>query len=132
MSSVYIRCGSSGVPALFPHFYGFVSVTYRCDPTFIACPHGLPIVRYLYWFLGMCGFWSCVFGAFALLTLTVPAQVLMVTRRRVAAVAVFSLVLGLSVLVKEFFALVLVFLGYTCGVAFSLRMPLLRLGHRLR
>ena len=45
---------------------------------------------------------------------------------------VFALVLGLSVLFKEFFALVLVFLGYTCGVAFSLRMPLLRLGHRLR
>ena len=46
--------------------------------------------------------------------------------------AVFALVLGLSVLFKEFFALELVFLGCTGGVAFSLRMPLLRLGHRLR
>ena len=96
---------------------------------------------YLSWgtfigFLGLCGIWSCVFGAFALLTLTVPAQVLTVTGRRVAEgggflpnSAVFTLVLGLSVLFKEFFALVLVFLGYACGVAFSLRMPLLRLAH---
>ena len=87
----------------------------------------------------MCGIWSCGFGAFALLALTVPAQVLTVTWRRVAEVAVFfpnsvvfALVLGLSVLFQEFFALALVFLGCTCGVAFSLRMPLLRLGHRLR
>ena len=45
--------------------------------------------------------------------------------------AVFALVLGLSVLFKEFFALALVFLGCACGVAFSLRMPLLHLGHGL-
>ena len=57
--------------------------------------------------------------------LPVPAQVLTVTWRRVAEVAVFfpnsavfALVLGLSVLFKEFFALELVFLGCTCGVAF--------------
>ena len=87
----------------------------------------------------MCGIWSCVFGAFALLALSVPVQVLAVTWRRVAEVAVFSpiprffvLILGLSVLFKEFFALALVFLGCTYGVAFSLCMPLLRLGHRLR
>ena len=46
--------------------------------------------------------------------------------------AVFALVLGLSVPFKKFFALELVFLDCTCGVAFSPRMPLLRLGHRLR
>ena len=46
--------------------------------------------------------------------------------------AVFALVLGLSVLFKEFFALELLFLGCTCGAAFSLRLPLLRLGHRRR
>ena len=68
----------------------------------------------------MCGIWSCVFGAFALLVLPVPAQVLTVTWRRVAEVAVFSpiprfsaLVLGFSVLFKEFLALALVFLGCT-------------------
>ena len=39
----------------------------------------------------MCGIWSFVFpGAFALLTLTVPAQVLEVALRSVAEVAVFS------------------------------------------
>ena len=38
----------------------------------------------------MCGIWSCVFGAFALLALTVPAQVLAVAWRSVAKVAVFS------------------------------------------
>ena len=39
----------------------------------------------------MCGIWSCVFpGAFALLALTVPAQVLAVAWRSVAEVAVFS------------------------------------------
>ena len=31
-------------------FYGFISVAWSCDHTFLACPHGLPIVRYLYWF----------------------------------------------------------------------------------
>ena len=45
--------------------------------------------------------------------------------------AIFRAILGLSILFKEFFALALVFLGNTSGVAFSLRMPLLRLGHRL-
>ena len=84
----------------------------------------------------MCGIWSCVFREFAL---SVPVQVLAVTWHRVAEVAVFSpiprffvLILGLSVHFKEFFVLALVFLGCTYGVAFSLRMPLLRLGHRLR
>ena len=28
----------------------FISVACSCDPTFIAYPHGLPIVRYLDWF----------------------------------------------------------------------------------
>ena len=71
-------------------------------------------------FLVMCGIWSCVFGALALLALPVPAQVLTVTWCRVAEVAVFSpilrffaLVLGLSILFKEILALALVFLGYT-------------------
>ena len=87
----------------------------------------------------MCGIWSCVLGAFALLALSVPVQVLAVTWRKVAELAFFSpiprffvLILGLSVLFKDFFALALVFLGCTYGITFSLRMPLLRLGHRLR
>ena len=51
----------------------------------------------------MCGVWSGVFHiAFAMITLTVPAQVLLVALRSVADVATFSavfvLVLGTSVL----------------------------------
>ena len=39
----------------------------------------------------MCGIWSCVFHVtFALITLTVPAQVLVVALRNVADVAAFS------------------------------------------
>ena len=39
----------------------------------------------------MCGIWSCVFPvAFALVALTVPAQVLVVALRSVAEVATFS------------------------------------------
>ena len=83
-------------------FYGLVSAAWRCDPTFLAYPHGLPIVRYPYGFLGMCGIWSCVFPvAFAL---TVRAQVLVVALRSVAEVAAFSPI-------PWFFALVLGFSG---------------------
>ena len=42
-------------------------------------------------FLGMCGVWSCVLQvAFAVITRTVPAQVLIVALRSVADVAAFS------------------------------------------
>ena len=37
------------MPAVLAH-YGLVSVACCCDPTFIAYPHGLHIVRYLDWF----------------------------------------------------------------------------------
>ena len=65
------------------------------------------------------------FIAFVLITLTVPAPVLVVALRSVATVAVFSpvprffaLVLGISVLGYRILALVLIFLGCTFGVAF--------------
>ena len=57
---------------------------------------------YLSWgtfngFLGMCGVWSCVFHvAFAMITQTVPAQVLIVALRSVADVAAFSPILRFS------------------------------------
>ena len=42
-------------------------------------------------FLGMCGVWSCVFQvAFAVITRTAPALVLIVALRSVADVAAFS------------------------------------------
>ena len=126
MCSDCLRCGSSGVPALFAYFMA------SSVPHSAATPPFLPaLTAYLWWdafigFLGMYGIWYSVFtGAFALLALTVPAQVLAVAWRSVAAVAfffpnsaVFALVLGLSVLFQEFLALELVFLGCTCGVAF--------------
>ena len=112
-------------------FYGFVSVAYSCDPTFIAYSHSLPIVRCLYWFfrhvwyLVLCFSWSvcaaCADGSCA-------GSCCCRGGGFFPNSAVFVLVLGLSVLFKEF---ALVFLGCTCSVAFSLRMPLLRLGHRL-
>ena len=120
MGSKYTRCGSSGMPAWLTHFMAS-SVSHSA-----ATPLFLPALTvYLSWgtfngFLGMCGIWSCVFGAFALLALLVPAQVLTVPWCRVAKLAVFSpiqrffvLVLGLSILFKEFLELALVFLGYT-------------------
>ena len=73
------------------HIFGFVSVARCCDPTFIAYPHGLPIVRYLYWVFRLV--WCLVlrfYVAFVLLTLTVPAPVLIVALRSVADVAAFS------------------------------------------
>ena len=62
-----------------------------------ATPPLLPtLMVYLSWgtfngFLGMCGVWSCVFHVeFAMITRTVPAQVLRVALRSVADVAAFS------------------------------------------
>ena len=74
----------------------------------------------------MWGNWSFVFpGVCAFLTLPVPAQVLVIALRSVAEVAAFSPH-------TRFFSLALLFLGCACGVAFSLRMPILRLSHRPR
>ena len=51
----------------------------------------------LLFFLGMCGVWSGVFQvAFAVITRTVPAQVLIVALRSVADMAAFSPILQFS------------------------------------
>ena len=62
-----------------------------------ATPPLLPTLTvYLSWgtfigFLGMCGVWSCVFHVeFAMITRTVPAQVLIVALLSIADVAAFS------------------------------------------
>ena len=53
-------------------------------------PSRFTIVRYLYWFLGLCGV-SPVFSVpFALIARTIPALVLVLALRSVADVAVFS------------------------------------------
>ena len=79
------------MPAVFAHFVAS-SVSHGA-----ATPPLLPTLTvYLscstfIGFLGLCGLWSCVFHvAFALITLTVPAQVLVVALRSVAEVAAFS------------------------------------------
>ena len=108
------------MPAWLTHFLAS-SVSHGA-----ATPLFLPALTvYLLWgtfngILDMSGVWSCVFGAFALLALPIPAQVLTVTWCRVAEVAVFyplplffALVLGLFLLFKEILALLLVFRGYT-------------------
>ena len=90
--------------------YSFVSVACSCDPTFIAYPHGLTIVRYLDRFFRLVWFWSFVFpGACAPIPLMVPAPVLVVALRSVAKVAAFSpnpqflsLFWGFLLLLKEF------------------------------
>ena len=75
-------------------------------------------MRYLYWFLGLCGVSPVFSVAFALIAWTIPAPVLVLALRSVADVAVFALVLGTSVLAYGILALPLLFLGYTYGVAF--------------
>ena len=47
-------------------------------------------MRYLYWFLGLCGFGPVFSVAFALNARTIPAPVLVLALRRVTDVAVFS------------------------------------------
>ena len=47
-------------------------------------------VRYLYWFLGLCGVSPVFSVAFALIARTIPAPVLVLALRSVADVAVFS------------------------------------------
>ena len=120
MGSEYTLCGSSGVPAWFTHFMASSVSHCAATPLFLPALTVYPSWGTFNGFLGMCGIWSCVFGAFALLALPVPAQVLTVTWCRVAVVAffspiqrVFALVLGLSILFMEFLVLALVFLGYT-------------------
>ena len=94
-------------------------------PHLSCLPSRFTIVRYLYWFLVLCGVGPVFSAAFALIALTIPAPVLVLALRMVADVAfffpnsaVFALVLGTSVLAYGILALPLLFLGYASGVAF--------------
>ena len=55
-------------------------------PHLYCLPSRFTIVRYLYWFLGLCGIWSGVSVAFALFARTIPPPVLVFALRRVANV----------------------------------------------
>ena len=91
-------------------------------------------MRYLYWFLGLCGV-SPVFSiAFALIARTIPAPVLVLALCSVADVAVFfpnsavfELVLGTSVLAYGILALPLYSLATLMVWPFLLRLPILHL-----
>ena len=102
--------------------FGFVSVAWYCDPTFIAYSHDLLSCGPFIGFCGLCGVGPVFSVTFAR---TIPAPVLGLAFRSAAAVAVFSpiprffaLVLGISVLAYGILALPLLFLGYAYGVAF--------------
>ena len=86
-----LSCGSSGEPAVFAHFW-LRQCRMVLRPFLYCLPSRFPYREVpLLVFLGMCGIWSCVFHvAFAMITLTVPAQVLIVALRSVADVAAFS------------------------------------------
>ena len=59
-------------------------------PHLSCLPSRFTIVRYLYWFLDLCGIWSGVSVAFALFAWAIPVPVLVFALRRVADVAAFS------------------------------------------
>ena len=58
-------------------------------PHLYCLPSLFTIVRYLYWFLGLCGVGPVFSVAFALIARTIPALVIVLALRRVADVAVF-------------------------------------------
>ena len=59
-------------------------------PHLYCLPSRFTIVRYLYWFLGLCGVSPVFSVAFALIARTISAPVLVLALRSVADVAVFS------------------------------------------
>ena len=83
-------CGSSGEPVGLAHFWlRLCRMVLR--PHLYCLPSRFTIVRYLYWFLTLVWYLvRCFYVAFALITRTVPAPVLVIALRRVANVAAFS------------------------------------------
>ena len=104
-------------------FYGFVSVAWSCDPTFIAYPHSSLIVRYPYWFFRHVWYLVLCFSC------SVCADGSGTGSCRCLAQccqgggffpnsAVFSAGFGVFLVLLRVFALALEFLGCACGVAF--------------
>ena len=79
-------CGFSSEPAVFAHFW-LRQCRVVLRPHLYCLPSRFTIVRYLYWFLGLCGVSPVFSVAFAR---TIPAPVLVLALRRVADVAAFS------------------------------------------
>ena len=103
-------------------FCGFVSVAWSCDPTFIAYPHGLPIVSCLYWFFRHVWYLALCFSCSVCDDYTDGSSSCLAQCCRCCGFfpkyAVFALVLGISVLGLGILAIELMFLGCAYGVAF--------------
>ena len=72
------------------------SVSHGVATHLYCLPSWFTIVRYLYWFLGLCGVSPVFSVAFALIARTIPAPVLVLALRSAADVAVFSPILRFS------------------------------------
>ena len=101
-------CGSSSEPVVFAHFW-LRQCRMVLRPHLSCLPSRFTIVRYLSWFLGLCGVGLVFSLEFALIARTIPAPVLVLALRMVADVAVFSPILrflryfwGLLFLLTEF------------------------------
>ena len=81
--------GSSSEPAVFVHFW-LRQCRMVLRPHLYCLPSRFTNVRYLYWFLGLCGVGPGFSVVFALIARTIPAPVLVLALRRVADVAAFS------------------------------------------
>ena len=94
-------------------------------PHLYCLPSRFTVVRYLYWFLGLCGIWSGVFCSVCAACANDSSAGSCVCLAQgywcggfFPSSAVFALVLGTSVLAYGILALPLLFLGYAYGVAF--------------
>ena len=109
---------------MFAHFW-LCQCHMVLRPHLYCLPSRFTIVRYLYWFLGLCGIWSGVFSSVcadcADDSSTGSCDCLAQGSRYGGFFpnsAVFALVLGNSVLAYGIFALPLLFLGNAYGVVF--------------
>ena len=82
-------CGSSSEPAVFVQFW-LCQCRMVLRPPLSCLPSRFTVVRYLYWFLGLCGIGPEFSVAFAPIARTIPATVLVLALHRVADVATFS------------------------------------------
>ena len=109
---------------MFAHFW-LRQCRMVLQPHLYCLPSRFTIVRYLYWFLGLCGIWSGVFCRVCAVSAddsSAGSCVCLAQGCRCGGFfpnsAVFTLVLGTSVLAYGILVLPLLFLGYAYGVAF--------------
>ena len=71
------------------HIFGLRQCRMVLRPHLYCLPSRFTIMRYLYWFFGLCGVGPVFFVVFALIVRTIPAPVLVLALRRVADVGFF-------------------------------------------